>query len=208
MRHPFCKTFSFRRLPHGTTSPTAPLQLRLFFTRLSVSQFSCRSVFDTTFRRPPFFVFLFCVERFLIFFLFQNVLCSAWCLVSRYCPTRSFIFLLEPTRYRVVSYKAQSDNLSVYPAFGSQNSRSPKSGFLLSRPSLHTSAVNTDPMEIDVPMFPSAVLLPVLSDFVDSFTLTSPVPSQSVTCLTDCAADMECAALLKGVDELEALRVT
>ena len=63
-------------------------------------------------------------------------------------------------------------------------------------------------MEIDVPVFPSAVLLPILSDFVDSFTLTSPVPTQSVTCLTDSASEMECAALLKGVDELEALRVT
>ena len=56
-------------------------------------------------------------------------------------------------------------------------------------------------------MSPSPVPPPILLDIVDSCTLTSPLPFQSVACFADSAADMEFAALLKGVDELEALRV-
>ena len=62
-------------------------------------------------------------------------------------------------------------------------------------------------MEIDVPMSPSPVPLPILPDIADNCTLTSPVPTQSVACFTDSADDMECAALLKDVGELEALQV-
>ena len=62
-------------------------------------------------------------------------------------------------------------------------------------------------MDIDVAMSPSPMPPPILPDIADSCTLTSPVPTQSVACFTDSAADMEFAALLKDVDELGALRV-
>ena len=62
-------------------------------------------------------------------------------------------------------------------------------------------------MEIDVPMSPSPVFPPILPDIADNCTLTSPVPTQSVACFTESAADMEFVALLKDVDALEALRV-
>ena len=58
-------------------------------------------------------------------------------------------------------------------------------------------------MEIDVPMPPSPVPPPI----ADNCTLTSPVPTHFVACFTDSAADMVFAAVLKDVDELEALRV-
>ena len=59
-------------------------------------------------------------------------------------------------------------------------------------------------MEIDVP---SPVPPSYLPDIADSCTLTSPVPTESVACFTDSAVDREFAALLKEVDELEALGV-
>ena len=46
-----------------------------------------------------------------------------------------------------------------------------------------------------------------LPDIADGFTLISPIPFQSVACFTDSADDMEFAALLKDVGELEALLV-
>ena len=62
-------------------------------------------------------------------------------------------------------------------------------------------------MEIDVPMSSSLVPPRVLWDIADGCRLTSTVPTQFVACFTDSAADMEFAALLKNVDELEALGV-
>ena len=62
-------------------------------------------------------------------------------------------------------------------------------------------------MEIDVSLSLSPVPPPILLDIADNCTLTSPVPTQSVACFADSAADMEFEALLKGVDQLEALRV-
>ena len=140
MRHPFCKTFSFRRLPHGTTSPTAPLQLRVFFTRLSVSQFSCRCVFDTTFGRPPFFVFIICVERFLIFICFRmcSVLPGAssagtaqpgW-LSSYWSPPDTVSSATKPNQ----TIFPFTPTLAVRTAVSLLQSL--KSGLLLSRPSL------------------------------------------------------------------------
>ena len=121
----------------------------------------------------------------------------------------SVVFLLDPTPYRVLRCNAGSDSLLVYPAFGNKESSffAPKST-IWSLPKLSaTLAINTDPMEIDVPMSPSPVPPPILPVIADNCTLTSLVPTQSVACFTDSAADMEFAALLKDVDEFEALRV-
>ena len=121
----------------------------------------------------------------------------------------SVVFLLDPTPYRVLRCNARSESLLVYPAFGKKKSSffAPKSTIWSPPKPSATLAINTDPMEIDVPMSPSPVPPPIFPDIADNYTLTSPVPTQSVACFTDSAADMEFAALLKDVDELEALRV-
>ena len=100
-------------------------------------------------------------------------------------------------------------SLLVYPAFGNKKNSffAPKSTIWSPPKPSATLAINNDPIDIDVPMSPSPAPPPILPDFADSCTLTSPVPTQSVACFTDSAADMEFAALLKDVDELEALRV-
>ena len=121
----------------------------------------------------------------------------------------SVVFLLDPIPYRLLRYKAQSDSLLVYPAFGNKKSSlcAPKSTIWSPPEPSTTLAINTDPMEIYVPMSPSPVIPPILPDIADSCTLTSPVLTLSVACFPDSAADMEFAALLKDVDEPEALRV-
>ena len=62
-------------------------------------------------------------------------------------------------------------------------------------------------MEIDVAISQSPVPPPILSDMAESCTLTSPVPTQSLVCLTDSAADTEFAAPLKDANDLEVLWV-
>ena len=121
----------------------------------------------------------------------------------------SLVFLLDPTPYRVLRCNARSDSLLVYPAFDNKKSSffAPKSTIWSPPKPSATLAKNTDPMEIDVPMSPSPLPPPILPDIADNCTLTSPVPTQSVACFTDSAADMDFAALLEDVDELEALQV-
>ena len=111
--------------------------------------------------------------------------------------------------HTVVRCNARSDSLFVYPAFGNKKSSffAPKSTICCPRKPSATLAIIIDPIEIDVPMSPSPVLLPIFPVIADNCTLTSPVPTQSAACFTDYAADTEFAALLKDVDELEALRV-
>ena len=117
--------------------------------------------------------------------------------------------LLEHTPYRGLRCNARSDSLLVYPAFGNKKIRfyAPRSTIWSPPKSSITLAINTDPMEFDVPMSPSPVPPPILPDTADSCTLTSPVPTQSVACFIDSAwlhCFMEFAAQLKDVDELEA----
>ena len=91
----------------------------------------------------------------------------------------SFVSVLDPTISRVLRCNAGSDSLLVNPAFGNKRSSffAPKST-IWSHPKLSgTLAINTDPMESDVPMSPSTVLPPILPDSADSCRLTSPVPS-------------------------------
>ena len=62
-------------------------------------------------------------------------------------------------------------------------------------------------MEIDNTMSPPPLPPAFLPDFADSCTLNSPVYTQSVACFADSSADIEFAALLKNLHELDALRV-
>ena len=121
----------------------------------------------------------------------------------------SVVFLLDPTPYRVLRCNARSDSVLIYPAFGNKKSSffAPKSTIWSPPKPCATLAINTDPMEIDVPISLSSVPPPFLPDIADNCTLNSPVCTQSVACFTDSAADMEFAALLKDIDELEALQV-
>ena len=122
----------------------------------------------------------------------------------------SVVFLLDLTPYRVLRCNARSDSLLVYPAFGNKKSSffAPKSTIWSPPKPSATLALNTNPMEIDVPMSPSPVPPPLqFCRILLIMVRSSPVPTQSVACFTDSAADMEFAALLKDVDELEALRV-
>ena len=124
-------------------------------------------------------------------------------------PLGSVVFFLDSTSYRVVCCNARSENFLVYPAFGNEKSKlfAPKSTIWSPPKPSVTLAINTDPMASDVPMCPPPVPPLFLPDIADICTFTSPVPTQSVACFTDSAADMEFAAFLKDLDELETLQL-
>ena len=163
------------------------------------------------FCRPPFFfLFLLCLLKNIFHsFQFQKVLRSAWCSVNRYCTTWIRCLPTGPQPIPCTQLQGPVRQSSRSPRLWQQ-----KEQFLCSRiHSLYPSkpsttlAINSDPMETDVTMFPSSEPPPTLLDIADSCTLTSSVSNQSVAFFIDSAADMEFAALLKVVDKLEALRV-
>ena len=84
---------SFRGFPHQTTSPPAPHQFRVFFTRLGISQLCCSSVLHTSFfvaRR--FFVFFPCLKDVFQKCLLQVLLYFARCFFSCWCSAWFYCF--------------------------------------------------------------------------------------------------------------------
>ena len=91
----------------------------------------------------------------------------------------SIVFRLDSTPYQVLRCNARSDSILVYPAFGNEKSSffAPKSTIWSPPKPSATLAINTDQMQLDVPMSPSPVPPPILPDIADSSTLTLPVPT-------------------------------
>ena len=116
----------------------------------------------------------------------------------------AIVFLLDPTPYRLLRCNLHADSLCVFPAFGHKKSSffAPKSTVWTPPRPMHSLAVNTDPLDVEMPpSSPSPVAPPLLPDTFDCGTLTSPVPNRDVACFTDSFSDLEFAALLRDSDE-------
>ena len=120
----------------------------------------------------------------------------------------SIVFLLDPTPYRVTRCNSNSDSLLVFPAVGNKRSSflALKSTVWSPPKPLQSLAVNTEPMECNVPLSPSPLPPPILLDTADVGVLTSPVPTSTVSCYTDSFADLEFAAFLKENEEIDCLQ--
>ena len=120
----------------------------------------------------------------------------------------SFAFLIDPTPYRVLRCNPTSDSLMVFPAMGSKKSAffAPKSTVLTPSKNLQSLAINTEPMDCELPLSsPSNPPPPVSPDIADFGTMTTPIQTSSVSCYTDSFEKLEFAALLKNNESVETL---
>ena len=86
----------------------------------------------------------------------------------------SVVFLLDPSKYRVLHCNAQSDIFLDYPSFGNKKSSlfAPKCAICSPPKPSVTLAIDTDTIEIDVPMSRFPVPPSTLPDIAESCTLT------------------------------------
>ena len=115
---------------------------------------------DTSFLSPAVFCFFFYfLKRFLHIccFRFSSPLSGA-CSGADAQPG-SFIFLIDPTPYRIPHCNPASDSLTVFPAMGIKKSGflAPKSNVWIPPKLLQPQAVNTEAMECDAYRSPSPV---------------------------------------------------
>ena len=120
----------------------------------------------------------------------------------------SIVFVIDPTPYRVLRCNPTSDSLMVFPARGSKKSGffAPKSTVWTPPKNLQSLAINTKPMDCELPpSSPSPLPSPVLPDIADFGTMTTPIHTSPVSYYTDSFENLEYAALLKENEAVETL---
>ena len=120
----------------------------------------------------------------------------------------SIVFLIDPTPYRVLRCNPTSDSLMVFPAMGSKKSGffAPKSTVWTPPKNLQSLAINTEPMDCELPPSSPSPFPPiVLPDIADCGTMTTPIHTSSVSCYNDSFENLEFAALLKENEAVETL---
>ena len=179
--------------------------------RLSISQLFCSSVLDTSFFvTGPFFVFFYLSKkRFLNIFCFRFSSALPGASSAADVQLGSIVFHIDPTSYRVLRCNPTSDNLLVIPAMGRKKSGSfaPKSNVRTPPKNLKSSAINTEPMDCELPLSsPSALPPPVVPDIADFDMMTTPIQPSSVSCYTDSFKNLEFAAILVENEAVETLQ--